>query len=35
VRAAAAANRDYNSKTERDAVLKHIDTARKVFEERL
>ena len=35
VRVAAAANRDYNSSVERDAVLKHIDTARKVFEQRL
>ncbi len=35
VRAAAAANRDYNTKAERDAVLKHLDDARKVFEQRL
>lgn len=35
VRVAAAANRDYNSQAERDAVLKHIDAARKVFEQRL
>jgi len=35
VRVAAAASGDYNSQAERDAVLKHIDTARKVFEQRL
>ena len=33
VHAAAAANRDYNTQAERDAVLKHIDDARKVFEQ--
>jgi hypothetical protein len=32
VRASAAANRDYNTPAERDAVLKHIDDARQVFE---
>ncbi|HWA92164.1 MAG TPA: CehA/McbA family metallohydrolase [Rhizomicrobium sp.] len=31
-RAAAASNRDYNTKAERDAVLGHIDAARAVFE---
>jgi TolB protein len=35
VRAAAAANRDYNTGTERDAVLKHIDDARAEFRKRL
>jgi Tol biopolymer transport system component len=32
-RAAAAANRDYNTTAERDAVLGHIDAARRVFED--
>jgi TolB protein len=35
VKASAAANRDYNTQTERDAVLRHIDDARRVFEQRL
>jgi hypothetical protein len=34
VKASSAANRDYNRPTEREAVLKHIDDARKVFEQR-
>jgi TolB protein len=32
VKASASANRDYNSAAERDAVLRHIDDARRVFE---
>jgi hypothetical protein len=32
LRAAAAANRDYNTKAEHDAVLGHIDAAKRVFE---
>lgn len=35
VKASAAIHPDYNSGAERNAVLKHIDDARKVFEERL
>ena len=33
VKASAAANRDYNSPAERDAVMRHIDDARRVFED--
>lgn len=33
-RAAAAASTDYNTAAERDAVLRHIDDARRVFEQR-
>ncbi len=35
VKASASANRDYNTQTERDAVLRHLDDARHVFEQRL
>jgi hypothetical protein len=35
VRASAAANRDYNTNAERDVVLRHINDARRVFEQRL
>ncbi len=34
LRSAAGASRDYNTKAERDAVLAHIDEARRVFEAR-
>lgn len=34
VRAFASASRDYNTKAERDAVLGHIDAARRIFEQR-
>jgi hypothetical protein len=34
VKASAAANRDYNTRAERDAVMAHIDDARRVFEGR-
>jgi TolB protein len=34
VKASAGANRDYNSPAERDAVMRHIDDARRVFEAR-
>jgi hypothetical protein len=33
-RAAAAANTDYNTQAERAAVLRHIDDARRAFEQR-
>jgi hypothetical protein len=35
VRAVAAANQDYNTPDEREAVLKHIGDAHKIFEQRL
>ncbi|HTT97140.1 MAG TPA: CehA/McbA family metallohydrolase [Rhizomicrobium sp.] len=35
VRAVASANRDYNTPAERNAVLEHIDDARKIFERQL
>ena len=34
VKASASANRDYNSAAERDAVMRHIEDARRVFEAR-
>jgi hypothetical protein len=34
VKASASANHDYNTQTERDAVLRHLDDARQVFEQR-
>ena len=34
VKASASANRDYNSAAERDAVMRHIDDARRAFEAR-
>ena len=35
VRASAVASHDYNTQAERDAVLKHIDDARREFQKRL
>ena len=35
VKTSSAANRDYNSQAERTVVLRHIDDARRVFEQRL